>query len=113
MGTYTSTTNLGADVSSAYRKLEVAYHDLQSAQVHLRSVHARSMHGRSRSQELLRQELLRLNDRIERAASAYRNAMEEYVRASASMSGDDQADPAPPRPAPSGSNPRFPTAFSS
>lgn len=107
MGTYTSTSGHGTDAASAYRKLEIAYHELQSIQVHLRSVHACSMHGRTRDPVLTRQELLRLNDQVERATSAYRNAMADYVRATSSPSRDGQDDAAPVRP--SSSSPRFPT----
>lgn len=95
MGTYLTMSGHGAEVTSAYRKIEVAYHELQAAQIHLRSLHARTMHARPRSQDLLRQELTRISERAERATAAYRKAMDDYIRV-ISRSGDRKADAAPP-----------------
>lgn len=104
MGTYIAISGHGAELTSAYRKLEAAYHELQATQTRLRSVYARSMHARPKNQDrLLRQELTRLSDRVEHATSAYRKALDEYIRASSPD--DGKANPMlAPRPTPPASD---------
>jgi hypothetical protein len=92
---YTSLPGPGAEIASAYRELEVAYHELQVAQVHLRSVHARTMHERVRDHDLLRQELARLSDRMDEAMSSYREAMSRYEAATATRFSENEAPPLP------------------
>lgn len=92
---YTSLPGPGVEIASAYRDLEVAYHELQVAQVHLRSVHARTMHERVRDRDLLRQELARLSERMEGAMDSYREAMARYVAATATRFSENEAPPLP------------------
>lgn len=96
MGTYSTLPCHGAEITSAYRELEVAYHELQVAQVHLRSVHARSMHDRKRDRVLLQQELSRLSDRVDAAMLSYRQSMDRYIAATTSLLNEGPTAPAPP-----------------
>lgn len=95
MGPHTTLPDRGVEITEAYRSLEVAYHELQVAQVHLRTVHARSMNDRMRDRTLFRQELARLSDRMDVAMQSYRTAMSAYVAATDALLGHEKGAPAP------------------
>ena len=96
MGTYTTLPGHGAEVTAAYRELEVAYHELQVAQVHLRSIHARSMHDRTRDRTLLRQELARLSDLVDTTMQSYRAALADYIDATNALLSEEKGAPVSP-----------------